>query len=143
MGYQDKQLQFSIAQAETSEATHISDHVYDLTHKPRNVIEGMYFTLRISTAIVSAGGGTFTVDLVTSAAAGLSTPQVLHSSGLISNATLVAYAANTVVYAVRVPPVMLLRYMGVRYTIATAVFTAGAWDTYLTPLAPYHIAATP
>ncbi len=141
--YVGKHLQFSILQEETTQAEHISDHVYDLTHIPRNVINNMFLVFRIGTAIVSAGGGTFNIELVTSAAVGLSTPQVLWSTGVVANATIVAWTADSIQYAIKVPPVMLLRYMGMHYTIGTAVFTAGTWDAFLTPDAPYHIAATP
>ena len=141
--YLDKHLQFSILQEETTQAAHISDHVYDLTHIPLNIINGMTLVFRIATAIVSAGGGTLQIDLVTSAAVGLSTPQTLWSTGIVATGTVVGWSANSIVYSVRMPVVNLLQYMGMIFTIGTAVFTAGTWDAFLTPDAPYHIAATP
>ena len=131
-------------QAETTVATHVSDQVIDLTHIPRNIIDSLYFVFQIEDAIVSGGaGGTLQIDLVTSAAVGLSTPQTLWSTGIVANATIVAWAANSTIYVIKVPPVMLLRYLGCNYTIATAVFTAGSWRAFFTPDAPFLIAATP
>ena len=141
--YQDKQLTFSAAQEETTAASYISDNVVDLTHIPQNIIDNMFFVFRIKAAIVSAGGGTISITLVTSAAVGLGTNQILWGSGVIGNTIAVAWTANSIVYAVRVPPVMLLRYMGVAYVIGTADLTAGTWDAFLTPDAPFLIAATP
>jgi len=131
------------AQDETSTDTYVSDNVIDLTHIPRNVIENLYFVFQIEAAIVSAGGGTLQIDLVTSAAVGLTTPQTLWSTGIIANATIVAWTANSTIYAFKVPANMLLRYLGCNYTIATSAFTAGSWRAFFTPDAPYLIAATP
>jgi hypothetical protein len=140
--YMDKQLIFSLNQAETTVAAHISDNVVDLTHIPRVIIDNAYFVYRIKTAITGTGE-TFQIDLVTSAAAGLTTPQILWSTGILTETIIEAWTANSIVYAFKVPSNMLLQYLGVIYTIGTAVFTAGAWDAFLTPNAPYFIAATP
>lgn len=131
------------AQAETTVATHVSDNVIDLTHIPRNIIENCYFVFQCEVVPISAGNGTLQIDLVTSAAVGLTTPQTLWSTGIITNATIVAWVANTTIYAFKVPANMLLRYLGCNYGIATAVFTAGSWRAFFTPDAPYLIAATP
>ena len=109
------------AQVETTQATHISDNVIDLTHVPRNVIENLYFVFQCEVVPISAGGGTLQIDLVTSAAAGLTTPQTLWSTGIVANATIVAWTANSTIYAFKIPANMLLRYLGCNYTIATAV----------------------
>ena len=131
------------AQAETTVATHVSTNVIDLTHIPRNIIDSLYFVFQCAAVPVSAGGGTLQIDLVTSAAVGLTTPQTLWSSGIIANATIVAWVANTTIFAIKVPPNMLLRYLGCNYTIASAVLTAGSWRAFFTPDAPFLIAATP
>jgi len=140
----DKQLQFSLLQDETTVATHISDHVLNLIHYPTNVIDNMFLVFRIGTKIVSVGGtSTFDIRLVTSAAVGLGTPTVLWSSGATTNATHCGWAANSIPYVIKVPPTMLLQYLGMLYIIGTDVFSAGTWDAFLTPDAPYYIPATP
>lgn len=120
----------SDAQAETTVTTHISDNVVDLGAAGRRIVDPLYYFFRITTAIVSAGGGTLQIQLVTSAAAGLGTPTVIWDSGVIPNATIVAWTVNSMPYP-RIPVVYsgeLLRYFGAIYTIGTDVFTAGAWD---------------
>jgi hypothetical protein len=138
----DKQLIFSALQAETTQAAHISDNVVNLSHIPRCIIDNMYFVFRIGAAITGTGE-TLQIDLVTSAAAGLGTPQILWSTGVMVEATIEAWAANSIVFAFKVPSNLLLQYMGVIYTIAGANFSTGTWDAFLTPDAPYFIAATP
>ncbi len=131
------------AQVETTEAAHISANVVDLTHIPRNIINNLYFVFQCEVVPISAGGGTLQIDLVTSAAAGLSTPTVMWSSGILANAAIVAWTANSTIFAFKVPAQFALRYLGATYTIVTAVFTAGSWRAFFTPDAPYLIAATP
>jgi len=139
--YQDYQNRFSVLQDETTVDDHISDNVINLVHAPLTVYENPFLVFRIGTAIVSAGGGTLEIKLVTSAAAGLGTPTVLWSSGVLANATIVAWTADSLIYLVRVPPVITLQYLGMIYTIGTAVFTAGTWDAFLTPDIPILIGA--
>ena len=133
------------AQAETttSATPYDSTNVIDLTHKPRNVLSDLYLVVQCVVVPVSAGGGTLTIDLVSSAATALTTPTILWSSGLLANATIVAWTAYSTIFAVRVHLETELRYLGMNYTIGTASLTAGSWIAFLTPLAPYHIAATP
>lgn len=120
----------SVAQDETTQTTHISDNVVDLGAAGRRIVEPRWYFFRITTAIVSAGGGTLQIQIVTSAAAALSAATVIWDSGTIANATIVAWTVNQMPYP-RIPVVYsgeLLRYFGAIYTIGTAVFTAGAWD---------------
>jgi hypothetical protein len=150
--YVDSQLSFNTvsdnvmtAQAETTVATHNSDNVIDITSTAgRHFLEPMYFVFQIETAIVSAGGGTLDIQLVCSAAAALTSPTVLWSSGVVANATIVAWTANSTVYVVKAPPIpnVSLRYVGVLYIIGTAVFSAGDWRAFLTPNAPLFVPAT-
>lgn len=119
----------SDAQDETTVAAHISDNVVDWGVAGRRFYEPLWYVFRIDTAIVSAGGGTLDIQLVTSAAADLSTPTILWDSGVLANATIVAWAVGAIPYVI---PVFykgtMLRYFGAIYTIGTAVFTAGKWD---------------
>ena len=131
------------AQAETAADTQISANVLDWTKIPRTQFSSLFFVVQIVVIPISAGGGTWQIDLVSSAAEALSTPTIAWSSGLLANATIVAYAANSIIYALQIPPRFPLRYVGVRYTIATDVWTAGSFCSWLTPNAPYGTPATP
>ena len=130
-------------QAETTVDTHVSTNVVDLSKYPRNVINQLYFVFQCAVVPISAGGGTLQIDLVTSAVAGLTTPTVMWSSGILANATIVAWTANSTIFAFKVPAHMALRYLGCNYSIATAVLTAGSWRAFFTVDAPYLIAPTP
>ena len=125
----DYEGNLSDAQAETTQAAHVSTNVLNLQAAGRRIIDPWYYVFRIDTAIVSAGGGTLDIQFVTSAAAALSGATVLWDSGVIANATIVAWAINTVPYVIAVTyNGTLLQYVGVIYTIGTAAFTAGKWD---------------
>jgi len=118
----------SDAQDETTVASHASDNIVDLGVTGRRLVDPLWYVFRIDTAIVSATG-TFDIQIVTSAGTDLSTPTILWDSGVIANATIVAWAINSIPYVI---PVVyngtLLRYFGALYIIGTAVFTAGKWD---------------
>ena len=130
------------AQAETEVGDHTSTNVIDVTHIPRTVLADLYLVVQIVVVPVSAGGGTLQISLRASAAATLTAPTTLWDSGLLANATIVAYTANSIIYSVKLPPAIPLRYIGMNYAIATAELTAGSWVAFLTPDAPYYIAAT-
>jgi len=119
----------SDAQDETTVTTHVSDNIVDLGVAGRRLVDPLWYVFRIDTAIVSAGGGTLDIQIVTSAGTNLSTPTILWDSGVVANATIVAWAANSIPYVI---PVVyngtLLRYFGALYIIGTNVFTAGKWD---------------
>lgn len=131
------------AQAETTVAVHPSDNVVDLTKWPRNIIDQLYFVFQCEEVPISAGGGTLEIKLVTSAAAGLGTPTVMWDSGILANAAIVAWVANSTIFAFKIPAALALRYLGATYEIATDVFTAGTWRAFFTVDAPYYIAPTP
>lgn len=127
--YVDNFGTLSDAQDETTVTTHVSDNVVDLGVAGRRIIDPLWYVFRIDTAIVSAGGGTLQIQIVTSAAAALTAATVLWDSGTISNATITAWAINTIPYVIPVTyNGTLLRYFGAIYTIGTDVFTAGKWD---------------
>ena len=64
-------------------------------------------------------------------------------SGVLANATIVAWSANSTIFAFKIPAHFALRYLGATYTIVTAVLTAGSWRAFFSVDAPYLIAATP
>jgi len=129
--YIDNYGDLSTAQAETTATTHISENVVNLGVAGRRIIDPLWYVFRITTAIVSAGGGTLRIQIVTSAAVGLGTATVLWDSGIVANATIVGatWAINTIPYVIPVTYTgTLLQYFRPIYTIGTDVFTAGAWD---------------
>jgi len=119
----------SDAQDETTQAAHVSDNVVDLGVAGRR-FDPFWYVFRIGTAIISGGGGTLDIQLITDSAENMATtPVVIWDSGVIANATIVAWAVNSVPYVI---PVYYsgawLRYFGAMYTIGSAAFTAGKWD---------------
>ncbi len=151
--YTDAQLSFNAvtttanvisftAQAETTVDDHTSTNVIDVTHIPRSIYNSLFLVIQIVVVPVSGGGGTMEFSLRASAAAALTAPTTLWSSGLVSNAVIVAYTANSLIYKVKLPPLIPLRYIGLNYEIATAVLTAGSWVAFLTPDTEFLIPAT-
>ncbi len=131
------------AQAETTQATHISDNVIDTTRIPRTVIENGWLVIQVEVALTTSASATMDWQLVTSAAAALTNPTIEWSSGVIATGVVVAYSANSTIYAMRIPPVMHLRYLGMRFIIGTGALTAGSWRCFIAVTAPYPLPATP
>lgn len=76
----------------------------------------------VGTAATSGGAATMTVQLITSAAANLSSPTVLCSTAAIAVTSMVSG------YQFRfgsIPPGITQRYLGIQFIVGTAVFTAG------------------
>ena len=77
-----------------------------------------------SAAWAAAGAATLTITLESDSTANLATAPVVHfSSAAIPKATLLA---NTVVARFGLPSDNYKRFLGLRYTVATGPFTAGA-----------------
>ncbi len=132
------------AQSETTAAQYDSTNVIDTTKIPRTVIQSPLFLIfQVVAALVSAAGGTILIELVCSAATALSTPTVLWSSSVVSNAVMVAWSANSLPFQVPVPPRIPLRYLGMSYTIADFDLTAGSWNAWLTAHPTLGTPATP
>ena len=90
--------------------------------------------VRVGTAAVSGGGGTLIVELVQADDEALTTNlQSLQQAP--GNSVTVGYSAATLVsgYPIRlaIPPNITKRYLGVRYNILTAVFTALTVNAFL------------
>ena len=144
--YLDKENCFHLyptAQAETTTAAHISANVVDLTKYPRNIIDMLYWVFQLEVAITTATSATFQVDLVTSAAEALTAPQILWSSGVVATGVVVAWLAQSTLWAFKVPAYLQHRYMGCIYTIGTGTFTAGSWRSFLSVDVPYLIDPSP
>jgi len=121
----DKQLLWSDEQdISQTQATYASTNVLDLEKaSPRQIGPGneLYVFWQIIAAVTGTSS-TLQVRLVNSAAAGLGSPTVLLDSGAIAEATLIAgYGITWVVPT----DVLLLRYVGLDYTIGTATTDGG------------------
>jgi hypothetical protein len=130
----DALLQFSAAQAVT--ATAVSTNTIDLS-VARDMAPGtaLHAVFAVDVAATAAGAATVTFEIISSAAADLSSPDVLASSGPIPKADLTAGRRPI---GVALNPAALLatpigrRYLGVRYTVGTGPLTAGSFSAYLT-----------
>jgi hypothetical protein len=84
-----------------------------------------------SAAWTAAGAATLTITLESDSTANLATTPVVHwSSAAIGKAAILA---STVLARIPLPSADYQRYLGLRYTVATGPFTAGAILAYLTP----------
>ena len=133
---------YGTPQVLTLVADNVSDKVLDSVEQSV-ILDNAELVIQCAAVPVSAGGGTLNIQLVASAAAALTTPTVMWSTGVLTNATIVAYTANSTLYKIRVPQEIPLRYVGILFTIATAVWTAGSLRAFLTPQAPYFTPAAP
>jgi hypothetical protein len=105
--------------------TYNSDNIVDLS-QTRDIGEGekLFVVFTVGTAFTSGGAATLSFNVVTSAAAGLTTPTTLGSTNLIALGSLTAGAQ----FVIAINPLVAslgLRYLGVIYTIGTATTTAG------------------
>jgi hypothetical protein len=119
----DKFLRVSDSQAVTSTA--VSTDTIDLS-VARDIGEGndLYMNFAVTEAATAAGAATVEFQVIASAAAGLTSPVVLGSSGPIAK-TALTLGANI---AVRINPQVAslgLRYLGANYVVSTGPLTAG------------------
>lgn len=136
--YIDSQELFSDAQVVT--ATAISTNVLDLNASSNTNVpltqdigigEEVYLVVMTAVTITDAGSdATLTVTLESDSAASLASAPVVHvSTGALAFAT---YApAGTIIYQGKLPVATYKRYLGVRYTVASGPFTAGAITAFL------------
>lgn len=89
----------------------------------------LYLVLQVDTAFDAVGAATATFSLESDSTANLATSATVHSStAAIGKAALVA--GYTVILPL--PPGEYERYLGVRVTVATGPFTAGALSAFIT-----------
>jgi len=128
----DKTNEFSDGQAVT--ATAISTNVIDLNPSGANddldigAGEPVWLVVQADETATAAGAATVTVTLESSAAAGLTSSKVHFSTAALALANLTAGAELA---RVRLPGGDYLRYLGVRYTVATGPLTAGSFSTFI------------
>lgn len=131
---QDKQINFSEAQAVTSTA--VSTNVYDLgagpTTRDLGPASGNLWLHIITNTTCTDSGSDATVDftLESSAAAALTSSTVHVDTGALAFATYAT--AGTVVLRMRLPSGSYKRYIGIRYTVASGPLTAGKFDAFIT-----------
>lgn len=137
--YIDSQLLFSDAQAVTSTA--ISSNVIDLNPdgyglasnvQDIGIGEEVYLVVQTAVTITDSGSdATLAVTLESDTVVGLNSANVVHiSTGTLAFATYAT--AGTVIFAGKLPVADYKRYLGVRYTVASGPFTAGAITAFLT-----------
>lgn len=134
----DAFLQLSTAQAVT--ATAVSTNTVDLG-VARDIAPGrpMYAVFQIDVTFTAAGAATMNFQVVSSAAAALTSPTVLGDSGPVPVAQLTA--ARRLI-AVGIGPSVLTtapngqRFIGAQYTVGTGPMTAGAVTATITDQMP-------
>lgn len=91
--------------------------------------EPVYLVIRVATTATSGGSATGTFLVVTDDAVDLSSGTTLATSQTFTVASMLA---GVTILAIALPYATYLRYLGIRQTTATAAFTAGAVDAFLT-----------
>lgn len=123
----DALLQLSAAQAVTASA--VSTNTIDLG-TARDLGQGtdLYAVFGVDEAATASGSATVTFQIISSAAADLSSPTVLSSTGAIAKTDLTLGRKPIVLClssAVLLAQPIGQRYLGVQYVIATGPLTAG------------------
>jgi len=133
--YVDKFAEFSDIQAVT--ATAISTNVMDLNPAFKLNTNGVdigtgqdvYLIVQVDVAAAAAGAATVVVTLESSSAAGLTSSNVHLTSKTLA---LTDMTAGKTLMAVKLPTDTYLRFLGVRYTVATGPLTGGSFSAFLT-----------
>lgn len=134
----DDYLKLSSAQAVTASA--VSTNTIDLGVN-RDLAPGkqLYAVFQVDTTVTAAGAATVNFQVITSAAAALTSPAVVAQTDAIGKAEL---AAGRKLIGVPIAPSVLAanpngqRYLGVQYTVGTGPLTAGAFTCYITDTLP-------
>lgn len=126
----------TVSKEQALTATAVSTDVVDLSAAPTDLFGGSpecNLVVVVEETFVSGGSSTLVIDVVDDDNTSLSSPAVLASSPSIAKAALVAGAK----FAIPVPPNLgatsgRQRYIGARYTVGTANFTAGKLTAFFT-----------
>lgn len=137
---QDAQDLFSNAQAITATAvsTNIVDaNAVDNVLKDLGTGKPMYLVLTCSETFVSTGSSTLTITLESDSTSDLATSATVHNTTVaIPKASLVANM-EPIVLVMQLAPTYE-RYVGVRYTVGVANFTAGKLTAALVGSVPKY-----
>ena len=118
--------------------TNYSDSVDLASTTNRSIAEGGYMVWRQGAAETMTATGTLQVQLVCSAAATLGTDTVLWSTAVLTHAQIIAaMLINTIVWVVKIPQNIPLRYLGVAWIVGTDAMETTTADIFITPDAPY------
>jgi len=130
----DAQLQLSAAQAVT--ATAVSTNTIDLgVNRDMGAGNQLNAVFGVDVSAAAAGAATVRFQVITSAAAALTSPNVIAQTDDIPIANLTAGRKPIVV---SLSPAVLnslpigQRYLGVQYTIGTGPLTAGSFTAFIT-----------
>ena len=94
--------------------------------------EDLYAQFIVDTAVTAAGAATVRFEIITSAAADLSSPTVIAASGDIGKASLVLGARVSLCIPTNSLTPLGQRYLGARYTVSTGPLTAGTFEAFIT-----------
>ncbi|SOE49124.1 Bbp16 family capsid cement protein [Orrella dioscoreae] len=128
----DKTNEFSDGQVVT--ATAISTNVIDLNPSASNLEqdigagEPVWLVVQVDQTATAAGAATVAVSLESSAAPGLTSARTHITTGALA---LGALTAGSEIARFRLPGGDYLRYLGVRYTVATGPLTAGSFSAFI------------
>lgn len=132
--FTDALLQLSSAQAVT--ATAVSTNTLDLgVARDLGDGKGLYVVISVDEAATAAGAATVDFQVITSAAAALTSPTVIGATSPIGKAELTLGRKPIVI---PIPSANLLahpvgqRYFGLQYTVATGPLTAGKFSATIT-----------
>jgi hypothetical protein len=93
--------------------------------------EPLYLHILVTTALVSAGGGTLTVALESDSAAALNASATVHMTVASAVAAATMVAGYWIAKGVAIPSGAYERYLGLRYTTNTADFETGKVSAWL------------
>lgn len=129
MSITDALLQFSNAQVVTASA--VSTNTVDLSQaRDLGPGEELHVSVSVDLAVTAAGAATVTFQLITSAAANLSSPTVIMQTDAIGKAALIAGTKIdlAIPHQTTVQGTALgQRYLGVNYLVATGPLTQGTF----------------
>lgn len=125
----DKQLEFSLNQAETTVATHYSTNIVNQGHAGDAAKDELYLEILITEGVTSDGAATVQFKLQTATDESFTTPIDLIDFGAKAKAALTAGTK-----LVRRLPAGALQYLRIAQIIGTAALTAGKYSAFLTPL---------